>query len=496
MSLRNKLILIILIPIAVLSILHVLGLQRVITGYEASLIANQDSLARSATRAIKNQMEKMIRITVTLSRPGEIIHAVEAADNNVLYDWSKSFVGAVDCIQFADIAGIVLSRAPDEFRFGDNVGDSKYFTAALEEDVFFDICVMEGKTALVASRTVRKYDDMPVGVVTVASYMTPNLLRTLIGPEGDVLQYTGEKVVTSSAINSSVQRTVPLSLDELGQGFAGAFTVVFEEEEEYKRLLSLEKFGYASGLSAALAAVLALLLVLRSLLGPYTVIVQNVLAYAQGQHNLEALRDNLVAVGRNSTREVARITSALGSMVDTLDDYFGKLTQLAVEMEEMAHTDSLTGLRNRKHMDEALAAETERVKRYGGHYAVVLLDIDHFKDINDTHGHQIGDLVLINLGHVLRENCRATDQVGRWGGEEFLILCPGIGWRDAAILAEKIRSILENERFHKQVCVTASLGVAEFQPGEAIHDLVARVDKALYQAKLAGRNTVRSSLDA
>ena len=180
-------------------------------------------------------------------------------------------------------------------------------------------------------------------------------------------------------------------------------------------------------------------------------------------------------------------------MVDTLDDYFGKLTQLAVEMEEMAHTDSLTGLRNRKHMDEALAAETERVKRYGGHYAVVLLDIDHFKDINDTHGHQIGDLVLINLGHVLRENCRATDQVGRWGGEEFLILCPGIGWRDAAILAEKIRSILENERFHKQVRVTASLGVAEFQPGEAINDLVARVDKALYQAKLAGRNTVRSS---
>ena len=261
MSLRNKLILIILIPIAVLSILHVLGLQRVITGYEASLIANQDSLARSATRAIKNQMERMIRITVTLSRPGEIIHAVEAADNNVLYDWSKSFVGAVDCIQFADIAGIVLSRAPDEFRFGDNVRDSKYFTAALEEDVFFDICVMEGKTALVASRTVRKYDDMPVGVVTVASYMTPNLLRTLIGPEGDVLQYTGEKVVTSSAINSSVQRTVPLSLDELGQGFAGAFTVIFEEEEEYKRLLSLEKFGYASGLSAALAAVLALLLV-------------------------------------------------------------------------------------------------------------------------------------------------------------------------------------------------------------------------------------------
>lgn len=123
-------------------------------------------------------------------------------------------------------------------------------------------------------------------------------------------------------------------------------------------------------------------------------------------------------------------------------------------------------------------------------------DIDHFKPINDTHGHQVGDTVLMGLTHLVANRIREHDIFARWGGKEFMILAPQADLAGAAQQAEKLRRLVEVERFPVAGHVTVSFGVAQFQPGDNVHSFTKRVDDALYKAKHGGRNVVVAVLTA
>jgi diguanylate cyclase (GGDEF)-like protein len=165
-------------------------------------------------------------------------------------------------------------------------------------------------------------------------------------------------------------------------------------------------------------------------------------------------------------------------------------------VERQAITDELTGLSNRRRFQETLLAEVERSKRFGQELALVLLDIDDFKTVNDTYGHQQGDLVLREIARVLRESSREIDEAARYGGEELAVILPGTGLDGAFELAERIREGIEGLRLTilgdddaEPLRVTASLGAAALPAcGEDARTLVAAADEALYQAKRAGKN--------
>lgn len=160
------------------------------------------------------------------------------------------------------------------------------------------------------------------------------------------------------------------------------------------------------------------------------------------------------------------------------------------ELEHMASHDRLTGAFNRGRIYELLdAAETAR-QRYGTPFSVLMFDIDHFKRINDTFGHQAGDQVLVDLSRRINDLMRLTDQFGRWGGEEFLVIATHTPLDGAVTLAERIRGAIGNEPFPDLGHITVSIGVAEMQDGLDIEDLEALADRALYKAKTAGRNRV------
>ena len=167
-----------------------------------------------------------------------------------------------------------------------------------------------------------------------------------------------------------------------------------------------------------------------------------------------------------------------------------KLSRLNRELARLSVTDRLTGIYNRMKLDEALAAEIQRCRRYDQALAIVLLDIDHFKRINDTYGHQAGDRALIDIAHLLSEGSRETDVVGRWGGEEFMIVLPHTDLTGAGRLAEKMRTTIAAHEFSGIGQQTASFGVAAYRIDDQPNDLVARADAALYEAKHAGRNRV------
>ena len=167
-----------------------------------------------------------------------------------------------------------------------------------------------------------------------------------------------------------------------------------------------------------------------------------------------------------------------------------RLQARIAELESLSATDPLTGTWNRAQLDRIVGMEIGRAMRSGQPVTLILLDIDHFKQVNDVHGHVTGDAVLKELVARIRERIRTPDTLFRWGGEEFVVLATSVGYRGGAVLAEDLRNSIAAEPFAKAGRITASLGVSEYMEGESATRWFERADQALYAAKSAGRNRI------
>ncbi|WP_022941266.1 GGDEF domain-containing protein [Psychromonas hadalis] len=163
------------------------------------------------------------------------------------------------------------------------------------------------------------------------------------------------------------------------------------------------------------------------------------------------------------------------------------------QIDKMAKRDELTGLRNRaglsKHFSECGLALTEKNKPF----SIIFIDIDFFKLVNDVHGHNTGDDILISFAQAIYNNIRIADKLGRWGGEEFILICKNSGLESAVATAEKLCLIIEDKVFADNLKITASFGVAQMRSDESTRAFIERADKALYDAKANGRNQVQAS---
>ncbi|HIF9189790.1 TPA: sensor domain-containing diguanylate cyclase [Photobacterium damselae] len=164
-------------------------------------------------------------------------------------------------------------------------------------------------------------------------------------------------------------------------------------------------------------------------------------------------------------------------------------------LETISNKDALTGLSNRSKLNRSLEGEFQRAERYLVPFSVLLIDIDHFKSVNDKYGHLVGDNILVEVSNLLRFNVRQTDCVGRWGGEEFMIICPNTELEEAVIVAEKLRHNVDLYCFEEVKNLTISIGVTPFDSSRSIQQMLENADQNLYKAKSLGRNKVVSSLD-
>ncbi|WP_158539090.1 MULTISPECIES: GGDEF domain-containing protein [Psychrilyobacter] len=160
------------------------------------------------------------------------------------------------------------------------------------------------------------------------------------------------------------------------------------------------------------------------------------------------------------------------------------------QLNIISELDPLTGLKNRRAIDKIIKNELDRNSRYGNFMSILLIDVDHFKKINDIYGHNIGDKVLSEISKLLKENVRSTDSISRWGGEEFLIVAANTNLQETMKFSEKIRKKIEEFDFTKAEKITVSIGIAEYRTGETFNKLYERADKALYSAKGKGRNRI------
>lgn len=197
-----------------------------------------------------------------------------------------------------------------------------------------------------------------------------------------------------------------------------------------------------------------------------------------------------------SARQLLELNVALGETQRELGRSKRELERREEAIRQLSLTDALTGVGNRRHLDEILAAETVRAQRYSLPLSLIMLDIDHFKRVNDTWGHQAGDRVLQEVGIQLRRLLRQTDTASRLGGEEFVVLMPSTGLKDATASAERMRLALERHVIDNVPPVTASFGVASLASlvsGESGPAMLTRADSALYAAKHDGRNRVKAA---
>jgi len=164
------------------------------------------------------------------------------------------------------------------------------------------------------------------------------------------------------------------------------------------------------------------------------------------------------------------------------------------KLQKLAVTDGLTKLYNSRSFYTQLETEVDRFNRYKHPLALLLLDLDHFKDYNDSYGHLEGDKVLVRFSQIIKSCLRANDTAYRYGGEEFTVILPETGGEEAGLVAQRIRAALEDERFApingKEVKITISIGVTEYQPKEELSSFIQRADRAMYRSKQKGRNLV------
>jgi diguanylate cyclase (GGDEF)-like protein len=165
-------------------------------------------------------------------------------------------------------------------------------------------------------------------------------------------------------------------------------------------------------------------------------------------------------------------------------------TKLLDDLLRSANEDYLTGLYNRRKISQILTTEIGRCERYKRIFSIIMIDIDDFKQTNDTFGHNSGDTLLIDVAHIIRNAVRNTDFTGRWGGEEFLVICPETDASGATSLAENIRSVIESNNFNNAGKKTASFGVTVYNDDKDIRSIIKRADDALYTAKNNGKNRV------
>ena len=288
-------------------------------------------------------------------------------------------------------------------------------------------------------------------------------------------------VVLLAALAALDPARVPLRIGGVSAIWAALYAWTAADIWQHTRLTMRKRWSLLYAAPMALTALMLVLRALRAGASPETV-------------TAEVEQSTVLSVGSSMTGLLAALLlqMVLLSLV---------VSRLVGRLERLSRHDALTGLLNRHAIDELLLHEAQRARRLPGRLSVLMIDIDHFKRINDSQGHAVGDRALQHLSAVMRSQLREIDHLARWGGEEFLALLPATSAADAMVMAERlcerVRHLPLVNDDHR-LGLTASIGVAEWLgTDDSIGAMVGRADAALYQAKRGGRDRVRrSGMDA
>jgi len=491
MKLTLRVVLATILPfLIVIGIAVVLFQQRIVA--ESDALLRDDAQVRSLlAERFRDEREALSTAGRIMSGSVETARAVESRDINVLRQWAPLFLSpAVSKVIFIDADGLVLYRTSDPYRFGDSALEWTPVGPALVGEERQGFYRLDGAIVLADIRPVLRYGEIPVGVVITAVALDETFLHNLVQRTDVSLTLTVEgETARSDRLDREVRRELVVPLRSSEGSLPGEATITFYRSDEIEALGRL-RTGLLVLVGVVLLVVAAVLVwTINRYLVPYSVLVSELLDVARGTTSRDEISRRFSRVFVDPHHEVTVIAS-------TVADYLATIDRNMTELERLSTTDQLTGLYNRRSMEESLTMELSRADRYDEHGAILLADIDHFKAINDNLGHPEGDRVLREAAQLLTGNVRTTDIVSRWGGEEFLILLPRVDGSGAAATAEKLRTAFADARLVPEPPAgiehvgTISIGIALYGAGSTAETVIHRADANLYRAKQQGRNRV------
>jgi len=324
MSLYTKILTVALLPLIILFSVGLLQIQTTIKNYTSALNHNYELKTAGVQKSIKQLLSQMETAASVLSESEEISRALQKADNETLFDMSNNFINPIDSIIFADISGLVIARAPDEYRFGDTIASKTYFDVTMNNGNFFGVAKIDNSASFVLSRPIKKYDDINVGMVCIVVTLTPDLLRTF----SDSPELIVEAALKNQTIRSAEQ-TMPFvyqtSLEDLfliQPDNRIEFNLFFAEDRYYSQLLNMRKYLYTVSIFVVLILGGGLVLILNRQLKPYSTIVGLIYSHADKEIESHTLKARLLQIKQATGEPISKTADSLIAMLDVIDKNF------------------------------------------------------------------------------------------------------------------------------------------------------------------------------
>lgn len=492
MNLYCKMLAVALLPLLLAFGYSVYALNHMVNEDKISAQRNYALETRLVEQRLRNVSSLLSMSADTLARSSEVAAMMRAGDVDGLYRWGKSFLGNdVDKLFFLDINGLVLARAHDEIIFGDSLGELSAFTGGLMHGAYMGTSRLEGEECLFYSKVVRQYGENPVGVIVAAVVIDMPLLTEVIGGTGAVVSYESPTLAalhTGTTDGADYVTVCDLRSDDAQQG--GVFSIYFREDASFVRLKRFRENVMKASVGIFLLLPLLVFAIVRYHLQPFAFLSLTLERFASGRILSNQLRTQLSRLCTSRKSEVGMVAEAVISFSAATDESIRDLVEKNAQLARVNKTDSLTQLANRSHLYSTLEYEINRARRYATPLVIAMIDLDHFKDVNDSYGHVTGDAVLVEFARLLCAEKRDADVAGRWGGEEFLVILPGVEIEGACVWAERVCSACSNRQFGLDRRVTCSIGLSTLSSDMQLEAFVGAADKALYRAKGKGRNRV------
>ncbi len=324
MSLYTKILTAALIPLVILFSVGLLQIQTTVENYTSALNHNYELKTAGIQKSINQIISQMETAASVLSESEEISRALQKAENETLFDMSNNFINSIDSIIFADTSGLVIARAPDEYRFGDTITPETYFDATMSNGKFFGIAKIDGSASFVLSKTIKQYDDIDVGMVCIAVNITSDLLKSL----SDNSQLIVEAVLNAQSIRSTDKNIPFVHRTSMEDVFIRQpenrvkFNLFFGEDRYYSELLNMRKYLYASSILAVLILGGCLVLILNRQLKPYSTIVGLIYSHADKEIESQTLKARLLQIKQATGEPISKIADSLIKMLDVIDKNF------------------------------------------------------------------------------------------------------------------------------------------------------------------------------
>ena len=485
MKLYNKILFLTILQLVAIFIFGIYQIQSLYLTQKTAF--DQKNLIQSEMiqKRFEEKLEVLQKTAQILINSQEVITGIISNDTDMLYNWSKLFLSpSTDKIHFIDLDGTVISRGELEFRFADDVSKRFYVQQALHNDTFLGIDMVDGEECLVYAKRVKQYGQKTIGIISVALIIDDAFLASLVEGTTMGIAYHSQNQTLSTTKEQKLTNASSLHVMlQAGSIKEAGFNIGFTSEEELNALKEARTNLFVGIGLALIALVLALHFTLLKHLKEYKALSQVLIDFYEDRLDIKEVMSTIKqSTTEQTTPEVKKIAEALFNMSQKVAD-----TQNV--LEHLSSTDQLTALSNRRRLEESLEQKLKESKREESLFSVIMIDIDRFKMINDTYWHEIGDHVLIHTAHLMRELIRESDILGRWGGEEFLLILPHTSLEGALSIAEEIRSKIYHCTFeHYPQRLTMSLGVSMYRIGDTPNSILRRADNALYRAKNNGRN--------